>query len=369
MKNLTVKQTVDLIYIESALSNEYNIKLAQAGSITETLKNFIITLIKDNYEADKPLSSVFAFLTSGVAFSLNPVLGVFFIVAEMVFGVDFKKLWNVILKPIDDAIANKIPVTDTMIASSVQNGVESTLAPSENPEGLAKLIKERGPEVLEVAKKYSSYSNVNQDLRSAILINKFANNLLKKYYVNDKIINIASFKKEASFLRGGLVKFFIKIFSWLIRTALTSLALVGTGTVVTKTLGIYNKDSDAARPQSKPSLNFNVSNVVGLTPNIVEDFGSKKINSETDPWIVNIALSNLSQELSNWVVKVYPQFDKSDVLNSDSLNKMVSFIHESNKDNQFNGLTVVPQQFHYKLEIVNAIANGLPKPKPEITYK
>lgn len=340
--NANLEYLADSLIIE-ALAKDDMIVLAQEGGIVSSVAEGIKDYVSDLYDSNRPVASVVSFLGPGLLWKLGfPWMSVLYTVADAL-GFDWKSFWGGVGK----AIAQFVKV----IIKSKQSGNTSA---EENADVTIKDI---------VTDQFESSFTGEVDEKKIYNLarsGKFATNMKEALQVKAFALELQrnpSLMKEAGGLRlfkGKLARFFIRIISWAIKTALISLGFFSAAGAVSGLAG-ESEGGDQA-----------LLDTVKVSPNAPPDIFTVHPNDMSRVWIERGNIESVDDLIKGWVMSVYPDYFNTpqkvtELERSPSFRSMVGNFKTRNRLAGGLGMISIPRPYQRKSDIVATIMSGLLK--------
>lgn len=344
--NARLEYIADSLIIEKLASNGSIIVIAQDGggimsSIASNIKEYVFSM----FDKHHPISSIMSFLGEGILFKLGfPWMAVLYTVAGAL-GFDWKGFWSKVGQGITTFVKTILASGKPADESETASAVNDTVSSSFNSSFTGQVDKEK---LLEIAKNGKFASD------NAIEMKKLAIE-----YSRTK-----TFKKVAG-ITSKIAAFFIKIISWVVKTALISLGFVSVAGAVRGFLGIKPDNSNAPL-SGNPSSNENTSSTsqpirsLKISPSAPQEIFTVHPNDMSSVWMEHGDINNIDHLLISWVLATYPQLkDYADKIKSSSnFQTIVSRFEDRNKLSSGTGMISIPRPYQRIADIVSPIVNG-----------
>jgi hypothetical protein len=318
----------DEIYFSSYINNGKIISISQSEGILSSLGNIVKNYVSSIYDKEHPYSSILSFLGSGMLFSLGlPKLSILYELAEAL-GFDWKSFWSNLGNAIISFTKSSSNPTEQEIASNVNSIVDSSLKSSFSGN---------------VDK--SKLSSIIKSSETATELRKLAEDVYKNRFIKTAGI--------ASTLIAKLYKFFSKIISFVVKSALMSTVFETGRGITTNLLGIKT-------PQSKPQ-DFSNAPIYKLqvSPTVSEDIFESHRNDLSNVWIEHGDINDIENIISSWILSTYPQLNKDidKIKSSNTFQSIVNQFKDRNKLASGLGIFSIPRPYEKKIDIVSKIVN------------
>lgn len=346
--NASLEYIADSLIIEKLASNGGMIVIAQDGgiisSVASNIKNYVLSM----FDKDHPISSIMSFLGPGILFKLGfPWMSALYTIAEAL-GFDWKGFWSKVGEGITSFTKTIISSGKPADENEASASVNQTISNSFSNSFTGQVDKEK---LLDIAKNGKFSSNMKNSLE------------LKKLAIEYN--RTKTFTKVAG-ITSKLTAFFIKIISWVVKTALISLGFVAVAGAARGLLGIKPDNSNAPLGGESSNNNTNVSSIsqpirsLKISPSVSSEMFAVHSNDMSSVWMEHGDISNIDDMLISWVLNIYPQLkDYADKIKSSSnFQTIVSRFEDRNKLSSGTGMVSVPKPYERKADIVSPIVNG-----------
>jgi hypothetical protein len=347
----------DCIIIEALGKGEIQ-KTAQ-DSFLATIVNHIKSFISDQYDAEHPLASIAAFFAPEILWALpfGGWLSVLYTVAEAL-GFDWKPFWTSVGNGIVSIVKSILSIRETnpsyqappeQVSQQVNNVVSEAFdAHFTGEEDTAKL--------LEIAKQKVSTS-FKKDLNDALEVKAIAHSLERDPIVKEALLG-RLFKRKLS-------GFFIRLISWIAKTALISLGFASGAALLSGITGqpLKQDKEDTTGGGSQISKEQLKAPKLEMSPSVPRSLFEVHRNDTGAIWIEKGNIENVEDYLLSWTLNAYPQLakDKDKLRSSSGFQSVVSAFRARNSFASGTGLIAMPKPFQRKIDIVSAIVNNYTK--------
>jgi hypothetical protein len=300
----------------------------------------VTSYLKSLYDPEKPISSIMSFMGPGLLLRAGfPWVAVIYELMSAL-GFDWKSLWYKLGTSIagivkeaktSGATVDEIsPQIDDAIETHVSNGFTGDMDADKVKDILGKGLVSENSTTL-------SLTSFGADIQY---------NLIKQASVKSK-----------------LIKWLISKLSWLVKTALISLGIVGAGAVVSglaggaKPLGGLVDGSGSETPSTPEQPNIPLST---KAPRELFTFNRNDLSSV---WIEAGDINNISNEIMTWILSAYPQLDskKDKIQSSSGFQDILKKFNDRNRLASGTGLLAVPRPYQRRIDIVNSIISPFTK--------
>lgn len=322
----------DSLFI-GAIATSHNIVLAQqdiVGSVADGIKSYV----SDIYDSKRPLASIMAFMGPGLLWKLEfPWMSVLYTVAEAL-GFDWKAFWSSVGKGITSfvrvIIDSGAKISDAAATSQIGDVVSSSF----NGSFTGELNQEK---LLNVARQ-----NKVSSIRDVIELKALANRIQKTPGLIKKAGILSLFK-------GKLARFFIRIITWVVKTALISLGFVSAAGATSALVGskpLENTDDDSE-------------GTVSPSPKTPPDMFDVHPNDMSRVWIERGDINSIDGLLKGWILSAYPQLqDQIGELGDSSVYRsMLSKFKERNSLAAGLGMISIPRPYQRKIDVIGPIVS------------
>jgi hypothetical protein len=353
--NASLEYIADSLIIEKLAANGGMIVIAQDGgivsSIASNIKNYVLSI----FDKDRPISSIMSFLGPGILFKLGfPWMSVLYTAAEA-FGFDWKGFWSSVGQGITTFVKTILSSGKPADENEAAQKVNETVANAFNSNFSGQIDKDKLEDLAKNNTFKADDGKFSSDLNNALELKKLAIE-----YNRTK-----TFTKVAG-ITSKLAGFFIKIISWVVKTALISLGFVSAAGAVRGLLGIKPDNSNAPLGGGSSNDNTNISltkqpiRSLKISPSVSPEMFTVHSNDMSSVWMEHGDISNIDDMLISWVLNIYPQLkDYEDKIKSSSnFQTIVSRFEDRNKLSSGTGMVSVPRPYERKADIVSPIVNG-----------
>ncbi|SRR5258708_6393392 len=341
----SLEYLADTLTIEALTKNDSITSFAQEGNIVGSVAQGVKDYVSSQFDKDKPISSITAFLGSGLLWSMGfKWMSVLYTVAEAL-GFDWKNFWSSVGSNVAGFVKNILSSNQKPSEDQLSSYVNSTVQDSFNNSFTGEIDKDR---LLDIAKR----RKLSQEIRNALEIRALA----IKIKNNPRLIKHAGI---LNLFRGKLATFFIRTISWLVKTALISLGFVSAAGAISTLLG--------KKPGTlEETTDLQTSTKLQISPNIPQEMFTVHPNNMSNVWIEKAEVEDIENLLKSWIISVYPQLqDKlSDLENSSSFQSVVNKFRDRNRLAAGLDMISVPRPYQRKVDVVAAIISEFLKEHP-----
>lgn len=346
--------------LEIFLNDDPFTKTADGGLVANIFEK-VKDIVMHNVDKDRPLESILNFLAPSMLWKLSPTLSILFIVADYIFGVDFKKIFSDIKNELLAIFKSGKEITEEHVNSAVDKALNATTVSDPDPSAASKILSS--------VKGLASTSS-----EDVIKLKKIIKIAERNGLENFKLISEGLFGSSLGRLSGSAFRSMSfptirNILSFFFKSVLQTLKMMGVAGIAlgaAKTMDV----ADVPIPDEKgkgawlggdEKSKSNSGNKPGNASNKVikleySGYGDKYYK---EGWFESFPVSRLEDVLIQWAVKCYPSLDnnkfKDAARNSQALNNVVKYIEDVNKKSQSKNVsTFIPPKFESKKDAVDA---------------
>lgn len=339
--------------LEIFLNDDPFTKTADGGLIANIFEK-VKDLVMHNVDKDRPLESVLNFLAPSILYNLGlKKISILFIVADLIFGVDFKKIFSDIKDQLLSIVKSGESITKQHIDSAVNGALSSANTKEPDQSGLQRAVG--------IIQGLGATSSINFTKLNK-LIKLAEKNGIEEFKLISRGLGGSAFKSMSFPLISKILSFFYES----VLLTLKGMGVAGIALGAAKTMNV----ADVPIPDEKgrgawlggdEKGKSNSSNKPGNASNKVikleySGYGDKYYK---DGWFESFPVSRLEDALIQWAVKCYPTLDnnkfKDAARNSQALNNVVKYIEDVNKKSQSKNVsTFIPPKFESKKDAVDA---------------
>lgn len=347
--NANLEYLADSLIIEALAKDESLIVLAQEN-IVSSVASGVKDYVADIYDSKRPLASIMAFMGPGLLWRLNfSWLSVLYAVADAL-GFDWKSFWSTVGRGIVEfvrtIISSRAPASQEEAGSHITEVVSNAFENNFTGE----VDKEK---LLDIARKRSLANDISEAKELKALAIRLEKNpgLIKKAQV-------------LRLFRGKLSRFFIRMISWLVKTALVSLGFVSAEGAVAGLTGT-TRESTEGEEAGGPIESLQIS------PNVSQDMFEVHPNDMSRVWIERGDINTIDMLLKQWILGMYPQLSEQidDIASSSAYQSILSAFRERNRLATGLGMLSIPRPYQRKADVVAAILNSYLKQHPQNVQK
>lgn len=351
---------IETIIVETLLSDPTLSKTAQSGlasSLIDKVKSYVSTKIDSNNKVE----SVIDLLTPGILFALGfPVLSFIAKLAQMIFHVDFGKIFGDIAATVRGLISSNKQTTSAQVDAAVSKAVNSSSGSEPTEDDVKRFLK---------SSSYQKISLREAQLFKVALQDFIANN--PDFNLNSPNFNIKTAQRFLPSLLSSFtgtkvrtVNILITIISWIVKTILATAGFMVAEDAINKVVGNPNSFDNTYQKGKTPETSSNIPASLPAskqtTFKINPSYTEERLNLN-DRWIEPSPLSNLDDTIIQWTKYIYPDtqsLSDQDIISTNSFSKLTEVIKEYNNTNTSN-ITFMPRVFTSRKKVVDMFIDEL----------
>ena len=322
----------------------------EASSLAEGVVPKVIEFIKDQWDPKHPVASFTALLIPALldVFSLG-LFGWILTFAEALGFLNIReelvKLGEQLEPTIDKAFKTG-NIDENSIHQTIFSSISNAFSGSINLDGIKTSLQNIPSGMSSLLSSSSSNKDFNKLMRKAIFI-KEARNIK-----NAGVFGNIAKKETVNFFQKGIGGMLISALSFIIGKtlkAITMLAVPATGVAL-----VGGTPGGSAKA---PENNVSQKITLKLNPNLPYSYTQHHQNNDYNVWMETFPIEDIKNELLDWIVECYPELKSkiSEIQSLSSFNKIVQVITERNNKPSPLPLTVIPEPYTSRLDIVNTI--------------
>ena len=325
--------------------------VSQAGILDDMLsgiKNFVV----NNFDTAHPIKSIFEeFFIPGVIWTINPVLGIAYELANALNIVDWKKFWDSIIDPLENLVSNAKSSGTKPSDEDLDRQIQSITEQAANQSFKDNTGAQPTDDQIKALQKAQEALPKQASQETRLLVLSIRQSLMVKR---------ASFHKTAGWASSvfrALFKFLGSKIAWVAGKIVRGLRMTTAAGAVAALVGNPKAQEGGG---TKPEAQSTIASLIPISKSAPQELYDYHANNMTSTWIENGDISDASANIMDWILSAYPQLKKyeGDIEGSPAFRSTISQIMQRNKlGARGDGFYEIPPPSKRRMDIVGNIVS------------
>lgn len=357
MVNQKLQSYVDLLVIETILSDPRITKTAQSGvvsSLIQTVYNWASEQFNEFKASDQKAEMIFNFLIPGILGGFGfPVLGFLAKLAQVLFGIDFAAILKSIGSSLKNVISSGGKVSDGEVDSVVSNIFSAHMPPDPTEDDMAKFVS---PNMIKTEHMTLREANLFKIALTDYVSKNPDVNLINPE-INIKFAAGLFGSALATFIgsRGKTVKILISLVGWIFKTTLYAGGYMAVGSIIGKLIGHSTSDeTTSTEPTGSKTTNVPMASPRQNVFPVSSSYAEENFNGPASRWTISGDVSNIDSMLVAWTDEIYPTVKgHEDIMKSCGTFQTVVNIIKSYNQGGPPSVIFMPRQWKSRKQVID----------------